>query len=298
LLRGKFGARAADISMSWMWGKFRTRRKLEGRDAAGERLGYPTASFEPLFTALAEDLRAHGGTVRIDTPARQVRRDGTALVVEHGAPGSFRRGTEPAQFAPAGAESYDAVLATVPSDLFDALAGDLLPADYRQRLAATEYHAALCLLLEVDRPFSGFYWTNIADPALRFVGLVEHTNLVPPERYDGRRFLYVANYVEQDDPLLDLDAAALLEVYLPGLRQLNPAFDPGWVRQSWRFADRAGQPIVTVGYPSRMPPHRTGVPGLLLANTTQIYPEDRGTNYAVREGERAAEAVLAELAAR
>ncbi len=36
-----------------------------------------------------------------------------------------------------------------------------------------------------------------------------------------------------------------------------------------------------------MPPLDTGVPGLVLANTTQIYPEDRGTNYSVRLGTQA-----------
>jgi hypothetical protein len=33
----------------------------------------------------------------------------------------------------------------------------------------------------------------------------------------------------------------------------------------------------------------------VLANTTQIYPEDRGTNYAVRLGTDAARALLADL---
>ena len=73
-------------------------------------------------------------------------------------------------------------------------------------LRSIEYHTALCLLLELDRQFSPYYWTNIADPELPFVGLVEHTNFVEPERYDGRRFLYVANYLAPGDPLLELDA--------------------------------------------------------------------------------------------
>ena len=51
---------------------------------------------------------------------------------------------------------------------------------------------------------------------------------------------------------------------------------------------------MTVGYHERIPPLRTGVPGLWLANTTQIYPEDRGTNYAVRLGDDVARAMLAE----
>jgi hypothetical protein len=33
---------------------------------------------------------------------------------------------------------------------------------------------------------------------------------------------------------------------------------------------------------------RTPRDGIYLANFTQIFPEDRGTNYAVRDGQRAA----------
>jgi protoporphyrinogen oxidase len=174
-----------------------------------------------------------------------------------------------------------------------ALCGDLLPAAYAERLRSIEYYAALCLLLELDRRFSPFYWTNVADRDLPFIGLIEHTNLVEPERYGGRRFLYVANYLPHGDPLLELDADALLEAYEPGLRLANRAWDRSWVLARWRFAEPAAQPIVTVGYRERIPPLETGVPGLVLANTTQIYPEDRGTNYAVRLGEDAARAVLA-----
>jgi protoporphyrinogen oxidase len=133
----------------------------------------------------------------------------------------------------------------------------------------------------------------VAEPGVPFVGLIEHTNFVEPERYSGRRFLYVANYLPHGDPLLELGAEELLNRYEPGLRLANPAWQSAWVRDIWRFTEPAAQPIVTVGYRDRIPPFQTGAPGLLLANTTQVYPEDRGTNYAVRLGEQAARATMA-----
>jgi protoporphyrinogen oxidase len=296
LLRGKFGSRAGDISMAWMWGKLTTRRRLEGKAARGERLGYPAASFEPLFEGLVSDVQRHGGTVHTDTPVRRISRSSGAWTVSLGVPGSFRRGLDPAAFEELSTATFDAVLATVPNDVFLALVGHEISADYRALLDGTEYHTALCLLLEIDRQVSPFYWTNIADTTLPFVGLVEHTNLISPSRYDGRRFLYVANYVEPGSSLLSLSGEELLAHYLPGLRKVNRAFDRSWVKQLWRFDEPAGQPIVTVGYESRIPDHDTGAPRLVLANTTQIYPEDRGTNYAVREGQQAAAALLSLLA--
>jgi len=260
-------------------------------------LVYPRRSWEPLFEALQRSIEQSGGRVLVDRPAAGLARDGEAFLLTPGAPGSFRAGHAPGSFPVDGAaERYDAVVATVPSDVFAGLLdGELreeIGAPYLERLKSIEYHTALCLILELDRQFSPFYWTNIADADLPFVGLIEHTNFVEPERYGGRRFLYVANYLEAGHQLLELDDEALLERYLPSLRRVNPAFGPGWVRRRWLFREPAAQPIVDVGYRQRIPPLATGVPGLVLANTTQIYPEDRGTNYAVRLGDDAAHALL------
>jgi protoporphyrinogen oxidase len=289
LLRGKFGSRAEDISMAWLWKKLVLRRQVKGQDIGGERLGYPRHSWELLFGKLAASIERGGGRVLVDRPALRVDHD---LTVTFGAPGSFRRGHDPSAFEAAGSERYDRVLSTLPNDVMLGVAGHLLSGDYRRRLETIEYHTAVCLLLELDRQFSPYYWTNIADPQVEFVGLVEHTNFVEPERYGGRRFVYLANYVEPGHELLALDPDELLARYEPSLRRINPSFDRSWVRDRWLFREPAAQPIVTVGYPDLIPPLQTGVPGLVLANTTQIYPEDRGTNYAVRLGDDAARELL------
>ena len=300
LLRGKFGDRAEDISMAWLWSKLTLRRQVKGQEARGEVLGYPRGTFEPLFRALTSAIEAGGGRVLIDRPAARLAatEDGSGFEVTPGAPDSFRRGHDPRRFDPAGGPArYDAVLATVPNDVFEQLLEPPLAAgvgeEYLGRLRRIEYHAALCLLLELDRPLTRYYWTNVADRTLPFVGLVEQTNFVEPEHYGGRRFLYVANYTAQDDPLLALSPDELLDRYEPGLRKVNPAFSREWVRARWLFREPSAQPIVTLGYREGIPPLRTPVRGLVLANTTQVYPEDRGTNYAVRLGREAAQVVLA-----
>ena len=89
----------------------------------------------------------------------------------------------------------------------------------------------------------------------------------------------------------------MLDRYLPGLQRLAPDFTRERIRNRWLFREPAAQPIVGVGYKQGIPPLQTGVPGLILANTTQIYPEDRGTNFAVRDGAAAAAEVLGYLAA-
>jgi protoporphyrinogen oxidase len=297
MLRGKFGDRADDISMAWLWSKLTLRRQIKGENARREVLGYPRGGWEPLLRRLADEIEGRGGRVLIDRPATRIEQGDAGLMVTPGAPDSFRAGHDPRDFESGGqAERYDAVLATVPNDVFERLLSAALlqglTSGYLERLHSIEYHTALCMLLELDRPFSDFYWTNIADRTLPFVGLIEQTNFVEPERYGERRFLYVANYVPPGDPLLALSPDELLSRYEPGLRSVNPEFSRDWIERQWVFQEPAAQPVVTVGYPERIPPHETGISGLVLANTTQIYPEDRGTNYSVRLGTRAAELLL------
>jgi protoporphyrinogen oxidase len=296
LLRGKYGDRAEEVSAAWLAGKLVVRRAATGSESRGEVLGYPRGGWQPLLDRLGEDISSAGGEVLIDRPVKAVARAGEGFEVVAGGPDSFRRGHDPRDFEPAGpAERYDAVLATVPNDVFEAmldpgLAAALSPG-YLENLRTVEYRAALCLLLELDERFSPFYWTNVADPELPFIGLIEQTNLLGTERYGGRHLLYVANYLPRDHELLGLDAAALLAAYEPGLRRVNPRFSAARVKASWLHREPAAQPVITVGYGERVPPLETGAENLLLANTTQIFPEDRGTNYGVRLGEQAARAV-------
>ena len=161
-----------------------------------------------------------------------------------------------------------------------------MPEAYLAKLRGIEYFTALCLLIELDRQFSPYYWTNIGDDALPFVGLIEHTNLIEPARYGGRRFLYVANYLPRGPRAAGSGRRGLLERYTPGLRAVNPAFDRSWVKQLWLHREPAAQPIVTVGYRDKIPAMQTPTRGLVLANTTQIFPEDRGHELRRARGRR------------
>jgi protoporphyrinogen oxidase len=299
LMRGKFGDKADQVSMGWLWAKLRARRQTSGEEAKQELLVYPRNSFEAIFRRLRDRIEVRGGEVRIDSPAARLASAGHGFLVWSGAPDSFQRGHDPRGFeASPEPERFDAVIATTPTDIFEQLLDEDLRAavgdDYMDRVGAIEYYEALVLVLELDRRFHPYYWTNVADDELPFIGVIEHTNLVGSDRYGGRHFLYVANYLPHGHELLGLDMDALLDAYEPGLSKVSAGFSRDWIKRSWRFVEPAAQPVVLRDYPRRMPPYETGVDGLLLANTTQVYPEDRGTNYAVREGEEVAAALLAQ----
>jgi hypothetical protein len=76
------------------------------------------------------------------------------------------------------------------------------------------------------------------------------------------------------------------------LKKIHPQFDAQQIIEKHLFKLKHAQHIVDTNYESKIPDYRTPLTGLFLANFSQIYPEDRGTNYAVREGNKIAGMVM------
>ena len=283
LLRGKFGEHYAEISMAWLWGKIYLRVASRGKPWDREKLGYPMGSFGEVFDVLGKRIEELGGQVNISAMVnRVVVEEGRATGLE------VRTGGDDQEI-----RSYDAVIATTPSYVFTRLVPPL-PDSYSKNLTGATYLSAVLLILEMNRPLSPMYWMNIADRNLPFVGVIEQTNLVDPSLYGGKHIVYLTNYPSRENPIYQMTAEELANEYMGHLKKINPEFDPSWVDAYHHHKVDAAQPIIGVDYSQRIPDLRTPIPGLYLANTTQIYPEDRGTNYSIRLGQEVADAVLAD----
>jgi len=277
-LRAKFGSLYDRIPMVWFWGKIWLRTTSRRSPLEQEKLGYFNGSFQVIVDALVAACEASG----VD-----IRREGLSSLAQL-PDGTWVAKSEDTE------SNVDVVLATVPSHIFKAIAPPL-PADYVEKLDALGYESAVVAILELDRKLTDIYWLNIADSDLPFTGVIEHTNFISPQYYQGRRFVYLSKYMEHDHPYFTMSDDEIIGSYVPHLRRINPDFDPAWVKNTWVFRERAAQPIIPMQYSERIPPLKTPLANLYLANTTQIYPEDRGTNYSVRLGEDVARLILEDL---
>jgi len=284
LLRGKFAESAEEVSMTWLWGKIFLRGASRTRAMTREQLGYLDGSFQVLIDALADKIRAGSGEILTTTRVDRIEIDNAqvkGLEVRSSIGGSSSAWNSPSRI------SCDRVIATVSSPAFLSIAPEL-PGDYADKLRRVRYQTAVCVVLQMSQPLSQTYWTNIGDRSIPFVGVIEHTNFVPASKYGGAHIAYLTNYISPAHPLFRATDGQILEEYLPHLKKINPRFDQSWIRRFHVFRDNGGQPIVTTNYSGLVPDHRTPIDGLYLANTTQIYPEDRGTNYSVRLGQKIA----------
>jgi protoporphyrinogen oxidase len=261
LLRGKFGAAAPEIAMPWFWARVHDRTR---------QLGYLRGGFQQLYERLAQRVRDAGGEVRFGESVTAIHAQGHGtLSVE----------------TSAGAETFDRVISTFASRLTARLAPDL-PDAWRERHEWGRAYGAHCLIVALDRPLTSVYWLNVNDPGYPFMALVEHTNYRRAVEYGGRHLVYLGNYRPMDDPLMSASKEAVVAEFLPHLARINPSFDVSWLTDAWMFAAPFAQPIVTVDYRDHIPPFRTPVPGLYVANMFQVYPHDRGQNYSIALAER------------
>ena len=272
LLKGKFAGQADNVGMVWLWNKIYLRFASRKGSGAKESLGYLEGSFKGYYYALADEIETRHGVINLNCQVEQVE-------VADGRVKGIRAG--------GALHEFDQVLMTTPNIITKRIAPEL-PAPYVAVMDRVNYQWATCLVLALDRPISDYYWLSIGDD-LPFVACVEHTNFMPLERYGGNHVVYLSNYVAPDHPVLNMDADQVFESYLAGIRKINPAFDPSWVREKWLFKDPGGQPVITTHYSDSIPDMRTGIEGLYLSNTTQVYPEDRGQNYSLLLGEKVAD---------
>ena len=277
LMRGKFGVYADQVAAVWIWNKLKLRGGSRGKGQK-ENLGYLKGGFGRAIRAWQEKLQLMGVQILTATPVEQI------IVEEGRATGIQDRGA----FQP-----HDRILVTTAPALFSQLTPSL-PPDYKERLASIIYLANVCVVLNLDRSLSDTYWLNVNDPAVPFVAVVEHTNMQRPEEYGGQHIAYVSRYMPANDKYAQMAPDELLEAYLPHLRKLFPAFERSWVKNYWAWREDFAQPVITKRYSALKPPFRTPISDLWLCSMAQVYPEDRGMNYAVVYARRAVNEMLGE----
>lgn len=303
MLRGKFGEQYyKTISMTWIWGKIHTRFASRGKGLGGEKLGYPIDSFGEIFDRLAEKIVQFGGNVHTSTSVSEIMVSESHVtgISTIPSPASWTS-PQPLEYHPSegtGIESpqtsisnFDQVIVTAPSYVIPKICNGLSDS-YVKELQSIEYLSAVVIILVLKNPLSSVYWLNVTDRTIPFVGIIEQTNFLSPDHYNGNHIAYVTNYMEKNHPLYNLSHRELLNEYLPHLQKINKEFDSSWIIESYYHKVDAAQPLVGTNYSSKISDHRSPVKGMYLANTTQIYPEDRGTNYSIRIGRNVARMLM------
>ena len=279
LLIGKFGHYFDQVNMAWFWARVYKRTP---------RLGTFAGGFQAFLELLAGQVREQGAEISLNTPVERIETadDGGLLVTVGGQAGRF-----------------DAVISTSSPQIMKRLVPDF-PLDYAEQLGSLKSMGAVVVILALKHQLltDGTYWLSLpADhpdksrAEFPFVALVEHTNYMDRAHYGGDHLVYCGDYVAADHEYFSLSEDRLAERFIEALKTVNPNFSPEWIRKRWVFRVRYAQPVPLVNHSEALPDLRTPHPHLYLASMSQVYPWDRGTNYAVEMGRRVAGMAMEDL---
>jgi protoporphyrinogen oxidase len=123
------------------------------------------------------------------------------------------------------------------------------------------------------------------------MAIVEHTNFMDKKNYSGEHLVYLGNYLPADSERFNLDSKKTLKLLEPFLKKINPDFKKNIISYEL-FKAPFAQPVIPTNYSKLIPAMDTPLKNVYLANIEQVYPWDRGTNYAVELGQKIVEHIL------
>jgi len=276
LLKGKFNDFYQKVSMAWMWSRLYYRGRSKNKGETIEKLAYYKGGTQLLIQKIEKRLLKNKVKIYKNTPVKKIEKQQNGFLVTN------HKNKQ---------EKFDQVICTLPTPVFLHLVTDL-PKPYRNQLKKNKYIATTCLILVSKKSISPYYWTNISDPTIPFLALVEHTNLTDRIRYQNKHIFYLGNYLPQNHPHLSYTKTKLFNTFFPYLKKINPQLKKTDIQKIFLFKNNYAQHIVTKNFTKNIPTHLTPHPGLYLGNFTQIFPEDRGTSAAIREAKLLANLVL------
>lgn len=267
----KFGTYSDEISLAWFWSRIRNRTP---------DLAYPQGGFLEFANYLVKKIEEMNGKVLFNAEVSEIKSQESVKIILKNNQGMNSE------------IKFDKSIVTLPSFLFLKIAPSL-SSSYTSRLRALRGIGATNLVLRLKKSFltDGTYWLSICDKDSPIMAIVEHTNFVDKKNYNNEHIVYLGKYLSPNDPYYNLDADTLLLLYDPFLKKINPSYKNFLIGYKL-FKTPFAQSIVSLNYSKMIPPFKTPLKNVYLANIQQVYPWDRGTNYAVEWGEMAADKIL------
>jgi len=257
LLKAKFGQDSKNISLSWFWARIKKRNQT---------LGYLQGSLQIIINKLAKEIKKQKGVIILDKEIKSLDQ----------------------------LKGFDRFLFTIPVYSFLKIVGNQLPTSERGKLAKLKMSGAANLVLILKKSFlnDGTYWLSVNENNFPFVAVVQHTNFINKRYYGQHYILYVGGYYPQNHAYFKTSKEKVLAEFLPYLQKIKSGFKKTDILNYQLFANKDAQPTRTINYLKNLPEIKTPIENIFLANMQQVYPYDRGINYAIQLGLKVADVII------
>ena len=278
LLISKFGDKKDQISMAWLWGKIKLRSTSTTKE--GEQLGYIKGSYQELTNAFYKYLVEKNVKINLDTIVNKVEKENDKYIIK-----TEKDGLEESQ-------KFDVVVSTVDYNNFINICGEYMTKEEKEKAQKVKYTSARTMMIITNKSFSDFYWLNIGDNDIPFGGIIEHTNFINKNNYGDNHIIYISNYMTEENKLYNVSKEEMLQEYMKYLTQINKDFTMENVIDYFVFDEKYAQPIIECKYSEFIMKDKLQNENIYLCTMPQIYPEDRGMNYAIKLGNKVADEIV------
>ena len=264
LLEIKFGPFASKVPLSWMIG--RLRQRMNSRKNGDERLGYLDGSLQVLLDTLLEKLKELNVELVNESPIDQI---------------NFNEGTISSIMK--GDKTYVGknYLFTMPATILSKILATEKP-EFASSLSEISYFGAICVILELNKPLSSIYWLNIADAGFPFGGIIEHTNFIDKEKYNGSHIAYLSRYFAMDEKIATMSEEEVKELMINQLYKIYPDFKSSWLKNVFIYRSNTAATVCDLNFSTKVPRCHTKIDNMFIANMSHVYPDERSTNNSIK----------------
>lgn len=262
LLESKFDDDADKVSAVWIWNKFKLRGNSREK-VSSEKLGYLDSSFSKIIDVLANKIKQNGGRIVLNSEVIKVS-EGELTVLKNGKKETVKT---------------DIIISSTATPVFAKIIKGQ-DKEYDKLLSKIEYKANICMILNIKNSLSNYYWTTVCEDA-PFVLVIEQNNLVGNKKYNGK-VIYLSKYLSVKNKMWNYSDEEVFKEFTSYLSKMFPHFSSDDVNSYEIFRSAYSQPVINLNYSQMKPSIQTPFKGIYLAGMSQIYPEDRGVNYAIR----------------
>ncbi|NTW32730.1 MAG: FAD-dependent oxidoreductase [Bacteroidetes bacterium] len=252
----KFGEDTKDILASWFWWRLNAKLGSSGK----EILGYPKGGFSKFIKVIIKEILNNGGKIVSNVAIKKVFRNKGGYEVN--------------------GDHFDNVFFTIPATEINKIYNNA-------KVEEIKYKAAINLILVLKNVQTKWYWNNIPELDIPFVGVIEHTNLVGRNDYNNKTVLYLTQYIDKKDITYINTDDEIFKKYKKYFKEIG-ILDSNIVSYFVSVSDYA-QPVL-IKKPTRVGFQKIDK-NMYKISMEDIYPEDRGINQAIKYAKQLADII-------
>ena len=262
----KFYKYADKVSAAWIWSRIK-RTGLSRKNIFQEELGYLEGGSQTLLAEMKNFILQNGGEIKLKSKVNLVGIEKNRIknILINGKQISSNK-----------------VISTIPIPYVNKIIPDL-PTSFAMKYDHIKNIGVVCVIVKLKKNISKHFWLNINDPKMDIPGIIEYTNL---RKIPNISIAYIPFYMPQDNKKFKDEDSIFANKVIRYIQKINPDIlkdDFLDIKVNRYFYS---QPVCEINHVELLPPIKTPVEGLFIADTSFYYPEDRGISESIKLGKK------------